>query len=255
MTGVKNPSQWPSFGHVGVWLAERSRQQVAHLTALAIFLQKWWRQHTLSRKRQKLYPIVIEKRAYNIRDSVERINSLRRTGDPNLSNETCAYEKLDGTNLGVRCDGAIFGRRLQVFEDSYQRVSLVGAIPAVSSIEGVKSSILETVSQHTSDTDQNPKLVIYGELMCNDRYDYDRRGMFGQFYSFGAVLNCSSCWSDDRVDAVADELIQNGFIATIGESGKLRLRMNEKLSAIIRVEGIECAPLLSSGRALFANYA
>jgi len=56
-----------------------------------------------------LHPIVLENRAYNIWDSRETLKN-----DAVLDQQVFAYEKLDGTNVGIRCDGAIFGRRQRI---------------------------------------------------------------------------------------------------------------------------------------------
>lgn len=243
-----NPVPWPSFGHVGAWYAGVCSQRIVDLTVPTIFLQRWWRQHSLSRVRQKLYPIVIGKWAYNVKEAAKRICELRRDDeDRALSMKVMAYEKLDGTNLGVRCDGVVFGRRLRVNGDSYQKIALKDAIPSLTAVQAVKSSIASTIRLGGFDNDDEvPMPVLYGELMCNpDKFDYTERGMSRKFFCFGAVLDNE--WENvDKSDALCGVLNRHGFVATVA-SGKIRVRMNDKLSGLVQAQGISCAPLLDQG--------
>lgn len=243
-----NPAPWPSFGHVGVWYAGVCSQRISDLTVPTIFLQRWWRQHSLPRVHQKLYPIVIGKRAYNVKDTATRIFELRGDEDKTLSMKVTAYEKLDGTNLGVRCDGAVFGRRLRVNGDSYQKVVLKDAIPTPSAVNTVKSSIASTIRLGGFGTDDKmPMLVLYGELMCNPRkFGYEERGMARKFFCFGAVFD-TECKNVDKSDALCGVLNRHGFVATVASGSKIRVRMNDKLSELVQAQGIACAPKLDQG--------
>jgi len=242
-----NPAPWPSFGHVGAWYAGVCSQRILDLSVPTIFLQRWWRQHSLLRERQKLYPIVIGRWAYNVKDAANRINELRGDEGREISMKVMAYEKLYGTNLGVRCDGAVFGRRIRVDGDSYQKVALKAAIPTQSSIQAVKSSIESTIRLGGFDNDDVfPMLVLYGELMCNPKkYGYEVRGMARKFFCFGAVFDPIR-ENDDTSDAFCGVLKRHGFAAQVA-SGKIRVRMNDKLSELVQSQGISCAPLLDQG--------
>jgi hypothetical protein len=44
------------------------------------------------------------------------------TASRSLFRNDLKSEKLDGTNVGIRCDGRVFGRRQEVVDTSYQKV-------------------------------------------------------------------------------------------------------------------------------------
>jgi len=47
--------------------------------------------------------------------------------DDFLNRPVVAFEKIDGTNFGVRCDGVLFGRRNKVEGLTYQKVPVMHA--------------------------------------------------------------------------------------------------------------------------------
>lgn len=239
----KNSDPWPSFDNLSVWYAERSFRRIKDLTVVAICIQRWWKRNC-GKQPTKLYPILLEERLESVRISVSRLSSR----DSILSQHVHAYEKLDGTNFGVRCDGALFGRRREITGQTYQNVCLTGVIPTPSIVEAVKRSIGQCIGYEEAAL---PMLVLYGELMCNPgRYDYEKRGMGKKYMCFGAMF-VPYLMGDESIAASAAlnlELQNNGLLATMApESGRIRLLLNDKLAEMIIAANVECVPLVDQG--------
>ena len=97
----------------------------------------------------------------------------------------CATEKLDGTNVAKDESGQIYGRRMPISKDTkvYQKTSLEAVISA--DIEKVKTTILK---QANIERNSIKKFILYGELICNHFYDYDKRDLHGKWMVFGARI-------------------------------------------------------------------
>jgi len=197
---------------------------------------------------------------------MERVVFNRKSLHPNREVE--AYEKLDGTNLGVRCDGAIYGRRYRIHSDTYQRVRLSGAVPTVVQVIAIKheiSNLLFTYGNERTDTSYKteneaqilllPKLVLYGELMCDLRkFSYNARFKDCNFFCFGVVFDPLLSEDSDTVIPFEDmaglcqRLNNCGLNAEIApESGRIRVVLSEELHSIVRLAGVQCAPTLDKG--------
>ena len=97
----------------------------------------------------------------------------------------CATEKLDGTNVAKDESGQIYGRRMPISKDTkvYQKTSLEAVRSA--DIEKVKTTILKQANLERNST---KKFILYGELICNHFYDYDKRDLHGKWMVFGARI-------------------------------------------------------------------
>ena len=97
----------------------------------------------------------------------------------------CATEKLDGTNVAKDESGQIYGRRMPISKDTkvYQKTSLEAVRSA--DIEKVKTTILK---QANIERNSIKKFILYGELICNHFYDYDKRDLHGKWMVFGARI-------------------------------------------------------------------
>ena len=97
----------------------------------------------------------------------------------------CATEKLDGTNVAKDESGQIYGRRIPISKDTkvYQKTSLE-AVRSVD-IEKVKTVILKETKLEKNSI---KKFLLYGELICNHFYDYDKRDLHGKWVVFGARI-------------------------------------------------------------------
>ena len=237
-----NPAQWPSFDHIGIWYCHMCHQRHRALNAIAIYIQRWWRQRGQSRKQQKIYPILQQRRFYSVSFSAFTIRQQQQP-DNAFDQMFChAYEKLDGTNLGVRCDGAVFGRRLRIQANTYQRVPLEGSIPLASQVQSVKKAMLG------KDNEQGMELILYGELMCNPgKFDYNQRGMGHKFYCFGAMLTSSKEITDNKMTNWKHLLKQQGFNPSMSSKSG-RIAMNHRLRQLLEDNEICCVPLMDKGR-------
>eukprot|EP00977_Amphora_coffeiformis_P015831 scaffold4743_cov171-Amphora_coffeaeformis.AAC.4 len=235
---MANPAQWPSFDNWSLRYAEYAFRRIRLLQAVAIFIQRKWRQRNQPRSRQRLYPICVDGRVHAVRQCVETIAH----GERMLDKPVCCHEKLDGTNLGVRCDGAIFGRRLQVMGNTYQSVPLEGILPETATVLDVKKELVAEGDTSCAIF----QLLLYGELMCNaDRYNYEKRGMGKRWYAFGALLQIQD---RDAAASICQTLITRGFWATMTPDGrKVTLRLNIKLSQLLTGHSVPCTPFLGSG--------
>ena len=97
----------------------------------------------------------------------------------------CATEKLDGTNVAKDESGQIYGRRMPISKDTkvYQKTSLEAVRSA--DIEKVKTVILKETKLEKNSI---KKFLLYGELICNHFYDYDKRDLHGKWMVFGARI-------------------------------------------------------------------
>jgi hypothetical protein len=168
---MSNPMQWPSFTNLSAWYSEHSRKRLKLLEAVVILVQCWWRRRKDSSVR--LNPIVLER-------FWDASGALAGT-DPVLDKHVVSYEKLDGTNLGVRCDGLRFGRRQIVSGTSDQKCQLDDIVPTGTQVSTIKTKIEQMVSMDL------PKFLVYGELMVNNKFDYIDRKLFKTWICFGAM--------------------------------------------------------------------
>jgi len=170
-----------------------------------------------------------------------------------LSQEVCVYEKLDGTNFGIRCDGVYFGRRQRVESDTYQRIHLGSDVPDADTIQSIKRTIGNLIGIDDPTTSL-PQMIVYGELMCNsDRFHYQQRGLFQKkWLAFGVVFsNCSGSNKNFvRSKDLLDRLLAAGLYGySIGL--KTAICLNPKLASILENAGgggiITCAPFVAKG--------
>lgn len=151
-------------------------------------------------------------------------------------------EKLDGTNVGVRCDGARFGRRQAITAECYKKCRLEGVIPRSEDVVRIKSKIAKLVSMHL------PKLYLYGELMINNKFDYTERALSKNWYCFGAMFDASTTEMKTESTVLVERLRSAGFYTTLSpDNGKIKLSMNTELEALLRDEDILVAPFEGSG--------
>jgi len=150
--------------------------------------------------------------------------------------------KLDGTNLGIDADdGALYGRRLRVEDDatSYQKTD----IQFLRGRQGQVSRFRKALGLSESAT-----FRLYGELMCNDRFDYDLAGLHKGFRVFGAVVDVSSLSDDTCREALQHITGRLGVACRISggdgdESPLLVLQANDAFRSLLD----ECSDSPRSG--------
>ena len=98
-----------------------------------------------------------------------------------------ATEKLDGTNIGKNDKGELFSRRLpiSVESDMFLKTSLKHVKAA--DIKLVKEKLCERTFL---DETLIENLIVYGELIVNEKYDYQERNLMGSWLVFGAMIVC-----------------------------------------------------------------
>ena len=177
-----------------------------------------------------------------------------------------AYEKLDGTNLGICCGGVRYGRRFMIQDGAttYQRVPIGNHnLPSQQTVQSIKASLIKSLLVGNNDSNDNnddislpsdiddmSQLVLYGELICNlDRYGYDKRGIGSKWLCFGAMLTIHND-SSRIADQISIGLSNRGYLP--GISGNLLtknilLRLNPTLESTLEEYGIDCPVLVDQG--------
>lgn len=246
---MKNPNPWPSFDNLSVSYAESAADLVlVDFATVVIFLQRKWRQRELPRKHQKIYPITVSERARNVLQCARKI--LRERSNPKNNITVFAYEKLDGTNVGVCCDGSLYGRRTKIQGTSYQKVFL-NTVPEPRIVKAIKKNIADLIAIAHSDL---PKFTIYGELMCQPgRYSYTERNLAKNWVCFGAVFGSRQV-DEDQIGnhespcELAQALEEKGFLATVDRhNGKVRISLNDTFALLVQNYGLKVPPFVGKG--------
>mmetsp|Transcript_20180 Transcript_20180/g.25501 ORF Transcript_20180/g.25501 Transcript_20180/m.25501 type:complete len:389 (+) Transcript_20180:61-1227(+) len=167
-----------------------------------------------------------------------------------------AYEKVDGTNLGIKCDGTIYGRRTKVADGarSYQNVPLGkhNIPPYDTTLAKVKSSLVSLEQVVTTKLPPNnkkaPELILYGELVCiPERYGYEDRGMKSKWLCFGGILVFDdSNANSNTAQEVFSSLAKKGFLVH-RRGAEIVLNMNPTLQSLLEDNGIECPRFVDQG--------
>jgi len=161
-------------------------------------------------------------------------------------NPAYGTEKFDGTNVG-KCSetGQLFGRRILIENgtDKYVGTSLEKVKEA--DVEGFRIQLLKTAQ--VRDLSKAGKLIMYGELMCNDKYGYGEKGLVGNWLIFGAILEDKS----NGDGGLLQKLLEAGY-AVRGTFSKecIQIFLNEKFVKIADQLGILCAPRLGCGETI-----
>lgn len=142
-----------------------------------------------------------------------------------LSAPVEATVKWDGTNVGRCCDGTMVGRRRVIPNEKldYQKASL-NELKAADA-EGVKDSLLKSIG-----AEPRCKLYIYGELMCNQLYDYTALGLDDSWLPFGAILHIQEPYPGaiSMGHGVSERLKELGFLnqmANVPEEGTVSVKL------------------------------
>jgi hypothetical protein len=262
----QNPAQWTKFEHLGVWYAAHCQDRLNDLLVVVGVIQKWWRRRRRGGGDQPPLNEVVSKRdwrfvgkkksvlattphCFNPVSSVREISQrLQRKVDPKLQQLFRAHEKLDGTNLGIRCDGAVFGRRHRIFDDTYQCIPLEGTIPTDDQVRRIKNDMLDVATYGLFDSCQ---LTLYGELMSNtDKFDYAQRNMGNNYYCFGAMISMECPCPQGRVrhlDAVLRRRGLNFHLVSSHDRIIYRIMLNPAFQKLLNAEGLYSAPWMTKG--------
>jgi len=139
--------------------------------------------------------------------------------------EPCyATEKYDGTNIAKDEEGQIYSRKLLLEEgqEEFQKTSLQKVKEA--KVAELKTKILAETDLSPNDVS---KCVVYGELICNGKYNYTKRSIkLGDWKVFGALIVTK------KPEENLQKLRNFGFAANINQDydEHIQLFMNEKFA-------------------------
>ena len=132
--------------------------------------------------------------------------------------DVSVVEKLDGTNVAKDDQGQLYSRRLFIPADaeSFLKTSLNHV--RYANIKLVKKKLCEKIGleEHILE-----KLIVYGELIVNEKYDYKKRKLFSTWLVFGAAINAA----EQNLELVSCKLKDGGFVFTI-EGRRIRVFAN-----------------------------
>jgi len=126
-----------------------------------------------------------------------------------------AVEKLDGTNVSKDDAGQLYSRRLLISADAevFSKTTLKHVKAA--DIKMVKKKLCEKIGLNESILE---KLIVYGELVVNEKYDYRQRKLKGSWLVFGAVVIVKP----QDLDLVSRKFKEGNF-AFAREEGRIRI--------------------------------
>lgn len=122
---------------------------------------------------------------------LQRLSSRAQSGIDTLvawlDSPCVATAKLDGTNLGVDDEGAIWGRNHEVPRgDSYCKVDVWKLLPGMpSKVAQVRDELAKAAGEHGG---KIQRAMLYGELLINSKYDYGKSGIQNRWLCFGLLL-------------------------------------------------------------------
>ena len=149
-----------------------------------------------------------------------------------------ATGKLDGTNVGIDTEGALFGRRTAIPEanDSYQKTPLASLRGRGAQVAALRAALASAAGM--PELEALP-LMLYGELCVHKLYEYESSYASGAFKSwrvFGAAIQVElPGGDDDKIPAagldVARRLAAAGYRARAGCT--VVVSMCDKLRALV----------------------
>lgn len=151
-----------------------------------------------------------------------------------------ATQKYDGTNVGQDEHGVLYGRNHTIPADAqtYQKTPLAPLRKVeAASILAIKTQVAKVAGVDPSHMD---RFVVYGELMCNSKYNYDELKLTKRAWPvFGAMVRVA-----EGVDGagLVQTLCNAGIIAILCDTGLIMLSINKTLGGIFEQHGLMCVP-------------
>jgi len=94
-------------------------------------------------------------------------------------------EKYDGTNLAKDDAGIIYSRRFALGDDEQEFIKTSLKNVRDADIKKFKTLLVESAGL---DPENIEKMIVYGEFLCNHLYDYEQRGIIGNWKVFGVKM-------------------------------------------------------------------
>jgi len=134
-----------------------------------------------------------------------------------LQQSCFATEKFDGTNVAKDDAGQIYSRRLLIDDASDTFIDTDLKKVKEANIKAFRNILVEVAG--LDDAIVN-KVVVYGEFICNDYYDYKQRSIIGSWKVFGAAVEVKS-----DVNETFEKLLEAGFAAAKKSSNKHHIQL------------------------------
>ena len=155
-----------------------------------------------------------------------------------------ATEKLDGTNVAKDECGQMYGRRCHIGQESvlYLKTSLRKVLQA--DVAKLKLVLCQEAGMREQ---QIEKILVYGELVCNTRYDYKERNLVGDWRVFGAML----CIGKETMPELFGKLMEAGFaVSNDSEEGKIWIYPCSKFFFCVTQCGMETVNVKANGASI-----
>jgi len=159
--------------------------------------------------------------------------SLRRV-EQWLGAPCAATIKLDGTNVGIDELGMVVGRNTVITPgESYQKVNVWSLLEGTSA----KVAQLKCALQAAVGTETIAKLMLYGELVVNAKWDYAKSGIYKGWLCFGAVIR-SETQDKQATERLSEALRAAGFTAAVRDD-RVVLVPSPAFAGLLSAAGIE----------------
>jgi len=140
-----------------------------------------------------------------------------------------ATVKLDGTNVGVCDDGLVVGRNTVVEPGAtYQKTQIWELLEGYAE----KAARVRSALECAAGTEAVARIMLYGELVINSKYNYAGAGIFKKWLCFGVAV-CPEATDDEAPTRLAGVLRAAGFNAR-GVEGAVTIAPNAKLAALLQ---------------------
>jgi len=137
-----------------------------------------------------------------------------------------ATVKLDGTNVGIDNNGLLFGRNTAIPDgQNYQKTP----IHALTKGYGEKIQRVFDVLQKSISSPLF-KIMVYGELMFQQKHDYTDSSIFKKWFCFGVVLKAID---KNNHEKMAEELRAAGY-SSIAKEEVVVISPNDHLFAMFK---------------------
>mmetsp|Transcript_66712 Transcript_66712/g.169063 ORF Transcript_66712/g.169063 Transcript_66712/m.169063 type:complete len:420 (+) Transcript_66712:74-1333(+) len=199
---ANNPLQWPSFEQLGRDFYEKLRLALSELQAGKTELSE------------------------KAKESLDMLQVW-------LDAPCVASVKLDGTNVGIDDSGLVVGRN-KVCEpgQSYQKVDVWTVLQGY----GDKAASMKAKFEAVSGGEEIAQLMLYGELLVNSKYDYDKAGLFKVWRCFGAVMRPAG--SDGEAPTRLSAQLRGAGFNACPTDARVLIALNESLGLMLAEHGI-----------------
>lgn len=135
-----------------------------------------------------------------------------------------ANVKYDGTNLAISKDKKLYGRRQLIESPSYQKTDLT--FLSKIDLSNLSKELLGNLEDKVS------KLFVYGELIINNKFDYEKQDVFKKFLAFGI---CVEIPNGEIGKQIHTDLLHSGYVCNSihkiveGQAVKITVLLTDKL--------------------------